>query len=71
MGLFEEVRFPVKVGEQDDHEEVLQEAHDQNEVRVRAVLHDQRSSKVHEKDAELDLKRGRQRRNDLLIQRKS
>lgn len=57
--LFPQVRFVVKVRKEHDHQYVLQEAHDQQEIGVVAVLHEQRSSKVHKEDEELQLEGGR------------
>lgn len=58
MWLFTQVRLSVKVREHNDHEEVLQETHDQQEVWVRTVLHHQRPAKVDEQDEELYLQEG-------------
>lgn len=56
LSLWRQVRPPIEIAKHDDHKEILQEAHHQNKGVIGAVLHYQRSSKVDEKDEELELK---------------
>lgn len=55
LGLFLSICLDVEIGKEDKHEDVLDEAADQNEFGHITIVVQHREAKVNDQDEELDL----------------